>query len=151
MNERVRGACGLDFLICLALLVLPIANGTAQAAPPLFDDLGSLHHPISTTSELAQQYFDQGLRLVYAVNHEEAVHSFEEAARHDPNAAMPYWGIALALGPNINAAMAKEDERRAIEAIKNARARLEKAGLLFLDHDAGGGIGVRLRKKPQRG
>lgn len=127
MNERVRGACGLDFLICLALLVLPIANGTAQAAPPLFDDLGSLHHPISTTSELAQQYFDQGLRLVYAFNHEEAVHSFEEAARHDPDAAMPYWGVALALGPNINAAMTKADERRAAEAIKHARTRVAKA------------------------
>ncbi|HXH85575.1 MAG TPA: hypothetical protein VNI35_02040, partial [Nitrospira sp.] len=70
----------------------------------------------------------QGLRLVYAFNHEEAIRSFEEAARLDPNAAMPYWGIALALGPNINAAMSKDNERRARAAIKNARARLAKAG-----------------------
>ncbi|HSB45532.1 MAG TPA: hypothetical protein VLD60_11000 [Nitrospira sp.] len=128
MHERVNRPGRLVFLNSLAMLVLATMMGTAQAAPPLFDNLGSLHHPISTGSELAQQYFDQGLRLVYAFNHEEAIRSFEEAARHDPNAAMPYWGIALALGPNINAAMAKEDERRAIEAIKNARARLEKAG-----------------------
>ena len=128
MNERACRAGELFFLIALALLVLPIATGTARGAPPLFDNLGSLHHPISTTSELAQQYFDQGLRLVYAFNHEEAVRSFEEAARQDPNAAMPYWGIALALGPNINAAMAREEERRAMEAIRHARARLAEAG-----------------------
>jgi tetratricopeptide (TPR) repeat protein len=128
MSERVYQAGGRVFLVGVALLVLSIATGPAQAAPSLFDNLGSLHHPISTTSELAQQYFDQGLRLVYAFNHEEAVRSFEEAARQDPNSAMPYWGIALALGPNINAAMAKEDERRAKEAIKHARARLAEAG-----------------------
>lgn len=34
---------------------------------------------------------------------------------------MPYWGIALALGPNINAAMEKRHERRAWEAIQKAR------------------------------
>ena len=68
-------------------------------APALFDNLGSLHHPITTTSEQAQRYFDQGLRLVYAFNHEEAIRSFEAAIQQDPQAAMPYWGIALALGP----------------------------------------------------
>jgi tetratricopeptide (TPR) repeat protein len=90
-------------------------------APPLFDNLGSHHHPITTTSEQAQQYFDQGLRLVYAFNHEEAIKSFEAAARLDSQAAMPYWGIALALGPNINSAMEKKDERRAIEMVQKAR------------------------------
>jgi tetratricopeptide (TPR) repeat protein len=95
--------------------------------PQLYDNLGTLHHPITTTSDLAQQYFDQGLRLVYAFNHEEAIRSFEEAAKQDSNAAMPHWGIALALGPNINAAMSKEDGHRAAEAIKQARARLSAA------------------------
>jgi tetratricopeptide (TPR) repeat protein len=128
MNERVTRAGRGPLLISLAILVLANVVETAQAVPPLFDNLGSLHHPISTGSELAQQYFDQGLRLVYAFNHEEAIRSFEEAARQDSNAAMPYWGIALALGPNINAAMSKDNERRAREAIKNARARLAKAG-----------------------
>ena len=90
-------------------------------APPLFDNLGSLHHPITTTSEEAQRYFDQGLRLVYAFNHEEAIRSFEAAAQLDSQAAMPYWGIALALGPNINSEMEKKDERRAIEMVQKAR------------------------------
>ena len=97
------------------------APADQTAAPPLFDNLGSLHHPITTTSELAQQYFDQGLRLVYAFNHEEAVRSFEAAAQLDPQAAMPYWGIALALGPNINRTMERKDEHRAIEMVEKAR------------------------------
>src|SRR5689334_7607086 len=104
----------------------PLA-GIALGAPQLYDNLGDLHHPINTTSEPAQQYFDQGLRLVYAFNHEEAIRSFEEAAKQDPHSPMPYWGIALALGPNINAAMSKEDGRRAAEAIKQAGARVASA------------------------
>jgi len=98
------------------------AMPTDQAdAPALFDNLGSLHHPITTTSEQAQRYFDQGLRLVYAFNHEEAIRSFEVAIQQDPQAAMPYWGIALALGPNINRPMDKTHERRAVEMVQKAR------------------------------
>ena len=90
---------------------------------PLFADLGRWHHPITTVHPRAQQYFDQGLRLIYAFNHEEAIRSFEEALRLDPGAAMAYWGIAYALGPNINAPMDREQERRAYEAIHNAKAK----------------------------
>lgn len=94
-----------------------------RSSVPIFDNLGTLHHPITTSSSLAQRYFDQGLRLVYAFNHEEAVLAFKEAAALDPSAAMAYWGVALALGPNINAAMDKQRERRALEALQQARAR----------------------------
>ncbi|MBM4134075.1 MAG: hypothetical protein FJ245_09935 [Nitrospira sp.] len=114
--------------VLAALLLSPSAAFTqAQAPVPLFNNLGTLHHPISTPSDLAQKYFDQGLRLVYGFNHEEAINSFQEAARQDPLAAMPYWGIALALGPNINAEMDKQQERRAVEAVRKAKARLAQA------------------------
>src|SRR6185295_8666507 len=115
--------CALGVLLSLWGAPPLVAHGK----PQLYDDLGTLHHPISTSSESAQRYFDQGLRLIYAFNHEEAIRSFEEAAKLDPNAPMPYWGIALALGPNINAAMSKEDGRRAAEAVKQAGARLASA------------------------
>src|SRR5215217_513432 len=88
-----------------------------HAPVPLFDNLGTWHHSITTTSDQAQRYFDQGLRLVYAFNHEEAILAFEEATRQDPTAAMGYWGLALALGPNINAPMSKQAERRALDAV----------------------------------
>ncbi|HET9866318.1 MAG TPA: hypothetical protein VFQ06_03410 [Nitrospira sp.] len=113
--------------LAAALLGLLMSSPPLYAETPVYENLGSLHHPINTTSEAAQRYFDQGLRLVYAFNHEAAIRSFEEAAKHDPNAPMPYWGVGLALGPNINAAMSKEDERKAIEAVKQARNRLAAA------------------------
>ena len=119
-----RPALGVVLAALLALVSVPASLGHAASPaspPPLFDNLGTLHHRITTTSELAQRYFDQGLRLVYAFNHEEAILSFQEATRQDPQAAMAYWGIALAAGPNINAPMSKDDGRRAVAAIQKAR------------------------------
>lgn len=100
----------------------PTAKSTDQGGTPLFDNLGTLQHPISTSSPKAQKYFDQGLRLVFAFNHEEAVNSFNEAVKLDPNAAMAHWGIGLALGPNINLPMDRNAEKRAYEAVQKARA-----------------------------
>ena len=106
-------------------MLLPDSGGAAPTVHSqgvhLSKNLGALHHSITTTSPQAQQYFDQGLRWVYAFNHEEAIRAFEEAARLDPSAAMAYWGMALALGPNINAAMTRDDERRAWNAVQKAR------------------------------
>lgn len=114
---------------CWLAMLSPVEAAPADQtdAPLLFDNLGSLHHPITTTSEQAQRYFDQGLRLIYAFNHEEAIRSFEAAAQFDSQAAMPYWGIALALGPNINSPMEKKDERRAIEMVQKARRLADRA------------------------
>lgn len=108
-------------------LASSVGEGRARAEVTLFDNLGTLHHEITTTSELAQQYFDQGLRLVYAFNHEEAIAAFTEASRLDPEAPMPYWGVALSLGPNINAGMDTKAESRAVDAIHKAIARLSQA------------------------
>ncbi|WP_437970403.1 hypothetical protein WMF04_14420 [Sorangium sp. So ce260] len=105
----------------------PSPGHEAAATPgaervPLFEDIGSLHHPVTTSSELAQRYFDQGLRLVYAFNHDEARRAFEEAARLDPGLAMARWGIALTLGPNINLPADPARERAAFEAVEQALA-----------------------------
>ena len=82
----------------------PAAAGRETRAA-LLTGLGTHHHRITTTSALAQRYFDQGLALAYAFNHDEAHRSFREAARLDPHCAMCEWGAALVLGPNINAPM----------------------------------------------
>ena len=75
------------------------ADPGAVPGAPLFDGMGSYSRKVTTTSPLAQRYFDQGLRLYYAFNHQEAIRSFREGTRLDPGCAMCYWGIALAYGP----------------------------------------------------
>ncbi|HYB12977.1 MAG TPA: hypothetical protein VEG67_05865, partial [Myxococcota bacterium] len=89
---------------------------------PLFDNLGNYSHPITTKSALAQRYFDQGLRLVYGFNHEEARRAFEEAAHLDPDAVMAYWGIAYTLGPNYNLPGDPSRDREAYQAVAKAQA-----------------------------
>jgi tetratricopeptide (TPR) repeat protein len=85
------------------VLLLAIASLFAQPKPEvLIAGLGQHHHTISTKSREAQRFFDQGLTLVFAFNHEEAERSFRRAAELDPKSAMLFWGIALALGPCIN-------------------------------------------------
>ena len=105
---------------------------TASGAPvPLFEGLGTYHRPITTKSELAQRYFNQGSRLVYGFNHNEAIRAFKEVIRLDPNCAMGYWGVALSLGPNINDPMPAERGKQAFEAIQQAITRARYAG----DHE----------------
>jgi tetratricopeptide (TPR) repeat protein len=96
-----------------------------QHQPParatLVAGMGSHHHAVSTKNAEAQRFFDQGLTYVYAFNHDEAVRSFRRAAELDPQLAMAYWGIAYALGPNINLDVDPEHERAAYEAAQQAR------------------------------
>ncbi len=68
----------------------------------LMSGLGNLHHPVSTKNPEAQKFFDQGLTLIYAFNHEEAARSFQRAMELDSGLAMAWWGYALAIGPNYN-------------------------------------------------
>jgi tetratricopeptide (TPR) repeat protein len=93
----------------------------------LMTGLGSFHHPVSTTNAEAQKFFDQGLTLIYAFNHEAAVRSFKRAAQLDPQMAMAYWGIALALGPNINLDVDPDREKAAYDAVQKALALAAKA------------------------
>jgi len=93
----------------------------SQRSVPLYDNLGTLTHPVTATP-LAQKYFDQGLRLYYGFNHEEAIRAFSEAARLDPRCAMAWWGVAIASGPNINLPMDPGGAARANEAIAKAKA-----------------------------
>lgn len=108
-------------------------RGPAQSVPaserraPLFHDLGNHHHAIETKSPEAQRYFDQGLVLSYGFNHAEAARSFREAARHDPDCAMCWWGAALVLGPNINAPMEDGAVPDAWEVLQKALALAPKA------------------------
>jgi tetratricopeptide (TPR) repeat protein len=94
----------------------------------LFAGLGSFHRAISTRSPLAQRYFDQGMRLLWAFNHDEAARAFAKGATIDPGCASCFWGFALALGPNYNMPMMAEARGRAgWEALTRARALAPRA------------------------
>ena len=93
----------------------------AEKPAALMPGLGTLHHPIATRSAEAQRFFDQGLTLVYGFNHEEAVRAFRRAAALDPASPMPHWGIALALGPNINLDVDPGREQSAYDEGQRAR------------------------------
>jgi pimeloyl-ACP methyl ester carboxylesterase len=97
------------------------------ALAPELSGLGTLHVPVSTDAPKAQRFFDQGMRLLYAFNHAEAIRAFREAARLDPSLAMAYWGQALALGPNLNAPMTPENGRQAYAAAQAALAGARRA------------------------
>jgi tetratricopeptide (TPR) repeat protein len=86
----------------------------------LMTGLGDLHHPITTSNPEAQKFFDQGLRLIYAFNHDEATRSFQHAAELDPKMAMAYWGIAESIGPNYNDPASDDRFKQAHEAVQKA-------------------------------
>jgi len=93
----------------------------AQARPvTLVSGLGNLHHPVSTKNAEAQKFFDQGLRFIYAFNHDEAARSFQHAGELDPKLAMAFWGVAEAVGPNYNDPASDERFKQAHEAIQKA-------------------------------
>jgi predicted Zn-dependent protease len=97
------------------------------ALAPRLQNLGKHTFPVTTKSKEAQLFVNQGLNLSYAFNHAESARAFREAARLDPNLAMAYWGQALVLGPNINAAMDPNNEPIALDLVKKAVALKSKA------------------------
>src|ERR1700730_1387529 len=140
-NRRgdMRPALAAALLISMTALV-----GAAQADPPadhshaaphlpatvadwargarLFQGLGDFHRAVTSASAPAQQYFDQGMRLLWAFNHDESTLSFAKAAELDPACAACYWGVALTVGPNYNVpAMAEPRARVAWEALHQAQ------------------------------
>lgn len=123
---------------CALMAVLSAAHYAAFAASdnylgspddrePIFDGIGDIHHKVTTFTPFSQQFFDQGLSFIYAFNLDEALGSFREAARRDPEMPMAYWGIALALGPNINEPPDGTRGQQAYAAIAKAQSLESKA------------------------
>ena len=115
----VQAQSGADAAVGAKETALP--TGAQPEEARLYEGLGGRHYPVTTSSSRAQQLFDQGLTLVYAFNHEEAIRSFRAAADIDPGFAMAYWGIAYSYGPNINRPMEDEHVPLAYRAIQQAR------------------------------
>jgi tetratricopeptide (TPR) repeat protein len=93
----------------------------------LYKGMGQHRRPVTTSSPLAQKYFNQGLVWAYAFNHNAAIRSFEKATQADPECAMAWWGIALCNGPHINnPAMSDEQSEAAFSALQQAIKHIDK-------------------------
>jgi tetratricopeptide (TPR) repeat protein len=121
---RAAVAVGVVALcIALAQAEHPQGRGTTTAHE-LYPGLDHYHHPITTKNPEAQTYFDQGLTLLYSFNHDAAARYFRRAAELDPHAAMPYWGLALSIGPNYNDTAVDENRAKATyDAVQKAVER----------------------------
>ena len=110
------------------MLHAPVSIAEWAKGAQLFEGLGSTHRKITTASPEAQKYFEQGLRLLWAFNHDESTRSFARATELDPRCAICYWGVAFTVGPNYNMLMmAAPRASVAWEALQNAqRERLER-------------------------
>jgi tetratricopeptide (TPR) repeat protein len=118
MRLRVSALCGL--LLCVPSIAQDhSAHGQSEPAT-LMTGVGNARHPVSTSNPEAQEFFDQGLRLIYDFNHDEAARSFQRAAELDSKLAIAYWGIAEAVGPNYNDPASEERFTQAHQAIQKA-------------------------------
>src|SRR3954468_19855916 len=84
--------------------------------------LGTFSRPMSSKVKEAQAYFDQGFQMMYSFAKPEAVRSFRESWKRDPDCAICYWGEAWAWGSYLNAPMNAEEAPHAYDAIQKAVA-----------------------------
>jgi tetratricopeptide (TPR) repeat protein len=132
LNELGRVA------LCAALVVVFVNRGHAEepcgkvsqnaaaANGNIYRGFDGYARKVTTRSAEAQQFFDQGIQLLYGFNHDEAIRSFEKAAEADPACAMAWWGSAYARGLHINnPAMEAEQSRLAHDAAQKAVAALD--------------------------
>ena len=87
--------------------------------------LGDHEHPISSTNAGAQAYFNQGFQLMYAFAKEDAVRSFRESWKRDPECAICYWGEAWAWGSYLNGPMRPFEAPHAYAAMQEAVSRID--------------------------
>lgn len=91
----------LVLLLLAGACAAPAQNAAGDGAR-LYPGYSGYHRPLSTRDAEARRWFDQGLQLVYGFNHDEAIRSFRESARHDPDFALAWWGVAHANGIHVN-------------------------------------------------
>lgn len=104
------------------------AAETVRSVPLRLEGLGPHRRDITAANAAAKDWFNQGLLLLYAFNHDEAIHAFRAAIEADPTCAMAHWGVSIALGPHINfPMMTPEKSATAWSALQLARRHSEKA------------------------
>jgi tetratricopeptide (TPR) repeat protein len=126
MKENVMKALIAVLILSSALFAqttMQMSHEEDHRPVSLVSGIGNSNHPIRISTPEAQKYFNQGLDYIWAFNHDEARRSFQKAAELDPSAAMPFWGVALAVGPNYNDIdIGHVRSQQAITALAKARS-----------------------------
>ncbi len=129
-----RCTCRVLIALCLLGAVNPAAAQHDQHDPgplpkyvaepiALFKvGLGPFTRKISSTNPEAQAFFDQGFQMMYAFAKLDAVRSFREAWKRDPQCAICYWGEGWAWGSYLNGPMSAEQSPFAYAATQKALA-----------------------------
>jgi len=126
----------------------PAGEATSDITMPLIKGLAPIHYAVFSTHPEVQSYFDQGISLLYGFEYETAYKSFKKARTLDPDCAMCAWGMAMALGPNIN--NGDMDDKDAAEARDLVAVALGKSGLTDRDRALLAALAVRYAPNPPR-
>jgi len=89
--------------------------------------LGTFTKPMSSTNKEAQAFFDQGFQMMYSFAKPEAVRSFREAWKRDPECAICYWGEGWSWGSYLNAPMTADESPYAYAAAQKALSLKSRA------------------------
>ena len=101
MSDPPTDMGGMNMKRTLPPMPAIYAGTPDKPGAPLFAGYGDHTHKITTANPKTQAYFDQGVRLLFGFNHAEAIRSFREAARLDPDCAMCWLGVGFALGSMV--------------------------------------------------
>ena len=150
-DQMIARPFRLALLCCCSLMAVtaPAAAQEAQSQPsvelprgvrdpiPLYTTgLGPFKRTISSKNAEAQAFFNQGFQLMYAFARLDAVRSFREAWKRDPECAICYWGEGWAWGSYLNGPMPVADAPFAYAAMQKAVALRDKASAVeraFID------------------
>ena len=113
----------LSLVAAVATVAAPLHAQDSDALAILIPGSGDYGREISTDSEMAQAFFDQGLRMAWSFYFPESIASYQEASRLDPDSPMPYWGLAHAAGPNPNSryqSLPDDPQGAGLDAIRQA-------------------------------
>ncbi len=96
-----------SIVLCLALLLsasvfaqhgeIELKPFTSLPAGSLQDGIGHCDLKVTTKSEEARKFFEQGMCYYHAFHWTEAQRSFRDAVKADPGFAMGWWGIHIVL------------------------------------------------------
>ena len=141
-------------VIAVLSTVVPAAAQDGPELPEQYREPISLHpealgpyaFKISSANEEAQQFFDQGIQLMFAFAKVDAVRSFRESWTRDPDCAICYWGEAWAWGSYLNGPMRPSEAPYAYAAVQTAldladlhasareRAYIEALSVRYVEH-----------------